>query len=186
MAKVEVTGACWYWTAARIVGYGRFRTASGRFLPAHRLSYEHFVGPIPPGMHPDHLCRNPSGIRPDHLEPVTVRENLLRSSLTEAAKNAAKTHCPQGHPYDEANTLVSGRGRHCRACIRERDRRMVRGEWVQTPTPARQRTHCANGHPLSGESLLLRRGGKRRCRECQKAAMRRYYHRAKAQRPRMN
>ena len=33
----------------------------------------------------------------------------------------AKTHCPQGHPYDQANTYVGPRGdRQCRACGRER------------------------------------------------------------------
>lgn len=35
-----------------------------------------------------------------------------------------KTHCPQGHPYDAANTSVNARGwRTCRACARERERR---------------------------------------------------------------
>jgi hypothetical protein len=39
-----------------------------------------------------------------------------------------KTHCPQGHPYDEANTVIerSGNGktpsRKCRTCLRERAR----------------------------------------------------------------
>jgi len=35
-------------------------------------------------------------------------------------RNRAKTHCPQGHPYDAANTLTvvtpTGTGRQCRAC----------------------------------------------------------------------
>ena len=30
--------------------------------------------------------------------------------------NRQKTHCPQGHPYDEANTLVWKGYRYCRAC----------------------------------------------------------------------
>jgi hypothetical protein len=39
--------------------------------------------------------------------------------------NAAKTHCPGGHPYDSANTYSYRGGRQCRAChaIRERGRR---------------------------------------------------------------
>jgi hypothetical protein len=37
---------------------------------------------------------------------------------------AQRTHCPQGHPYDEENTLVNSRGsRVCRACARERRQR---------------------------------------------------------------
>jgi hypothetical protein len=41
-----------------------------------------------------------------------------------AGRNIVKTHCPQGHLYDEANTYTppSG-GRYCRACINERGRR---------------------------------------------------------------
>lgn len=37
--------------------------------------------------------------------------------------NSAKTHCPQGHPYDEKNTYInpSSGGRMCKTCIRERD-----------------------------------------------------------------
>ena len=36
--------------------------------------------------------------------------------------NSLKTRCPQGHPYDDKNTLISKtRGkirRHCRTCMR--------------------------------------------------------------------
>ena len=31
-----------------------------------------------------------------------------------------------------------------------------------------RKTHCVNGHPLSGENLLARSDGGRRCRECQR------------------
>jgi hypothetical protein len=34
------------------------------------------------------------------------------------AHNAAKTHCPQGHPYDSRNTIRSAGKRLCRACKR--------------------------------------------------------------------
>lgn len=37
--------------------------------------------------------------------------------------NAAKTHCPLGHPYDESNTYWTATGRTCRACRREDNRR---------------------------------------------------------------
>jgi hypothetical protein len=44
---------------------------------------------------------------------------------------ATKTHCPQGHPYDEENTYVyinkktGRRSRHCRTCLRDRRRAYV-------------------------------------------------------------
>lgn len=39
--------------------------------------------------------------------------------------NREKTHCPQGHPYDDANTgpTRGGTGRRCRQCNRESERR---------------------------------------------------------------
>lgn len=42
-------------------------------------------------------------------------ENTLRGE-TLAAANLAKTHCPQGHPYDEANTQWYSGRRYCRGC----------------------------------------------------------------------
>ncbi|WP_399559394.1 HNH endonuclease signature motif containing protein [Streptomyces chartreusis] len=127
-AKVKKTETCWLWTGAKTVaGYGQFTTA-GRTDGAHRWAYEHLVGPIPAGLHIDHLCRTPACVNPAHLEPVTPRENNLRGD-TFTAKNVAKTHCPKGHAYDEGNTYVTPAYRHnpsgarqCRACDRERKR----------------------------------------------------------------
>ena len=45
---------------------------------AHRFAYEEYVGPIPDGLQIDHLCRNKWCVNPEHLEPVTCRENALR------------------------------------------------------------------------------------------------------------
>lgn len=66
-------------------GYGQIH-ARYRHMGAHRAAYEHFVGPIPDGLQIDHLCRNKLCVRPDHLEAVTLAENLRRR---DAAKGAA-------------------------------------------------------------------------------------------------
>lgn len=90
---------------------------------AHRVAYELFVAEIPEGFDLDHLCRNRGCVNPDHLEPVTRRENLLRGE-TIPARNARITHCPQGHPYDAENTRIRPCGRRrCAACNREAARR---------------------------------------------------------------
>lgn len=114
-------GECWLWLASKTgSGYGQIGVDGSRALMAHRVAYELLVGPIPAGLHLDHLCRVPACVNPAHLEPVTPYENARRSPLT----GAGKTHCKRGHPFDEANTYVTPGGqRQCRTCRRDFDRR---------------------------------------------------------------
>lgn len=125
-AFVEKTPTCWLWTGAATNGYGRFQLARGRTVFAHRFAYETEVKPIPQGLTIDHLCRVPLCVRPEHLEPVTIRENVLRGETVTAA-NAAKTACPQGHPFDAVNTYPRPDGaRGCRECMRAASREWKR------------------------------------------------------------
>ena len=79
MERVDQTDSCWLWTAsADRYGYGRFFVGNGQYVQAHRHSYERFVGPIPPGLQIDHLCRVKHCVNPQHLEPVTHGVNQQR------------------------------------------------------------------------------------------------------------
>lgn len=123
--RVRKTGTCWLWMGGCTPeGYGMFKAE--KQMGAHRYAYELLVGPIPPGLQLDHLCRVPRCVNPDHLEPVTNRENSLRGT-SPLAQNARKSHCPQGHPYDEENTYHYDGERHCRECGRIRNR--AQKEW---------------------------------------------------------
>lgn len=118
---------CFEWKRAKSRdGYGRFSFGGrGQYVYAHRFAYELVVGPIPAGMHLDHLCRNTSCVNPTHLEPVTPRVNVLRGAGFPAAK-AAQTHCVRGHEFSLENTIARSRaqgGRACKECRREYDRR---------------------------------------------------------------
>lgn len=122
--KVIFSDCCWEWNGYvdPSTGYGHFyfdHSVRG----AHVFAYSFFVGPIPTGLHLDHLCRHRSCVNPFHLEPVTIFENLLRGDRTHLGRyRREKTHCPQGHEYDAQNTyFTKGDNRRiCRTCNRER------------------------------------------------------------------
>lgn len=132
LARIRVTErGCWVFTGAlNKEGYGvvgRGRRGEGTML-AHVAVFEAVNGPVPEGMEVDHTCLVHACCNPAHLEPVTHAENMRRAwaagLLTMppgSAINAAKTHCPKGHPYDETNTYRISRERRCRACMRARD-----------------------------------------------------------------
>lgn len=113
---------CWEWPLTKGERYAQFKHG-GRLHLAHRFSYEVFVGSIPEGLTIDHLCRNTACVRPEHLEPVTMRVNVLRGDSF-ASHNKRKTHCDSGHEFTLENTRINGDGsRGCRECGRIRKRR---------------------------------------------------------------
>ncbi len=124
--KVQKSKKCWEFEGGPTGHNGLYRKISRGskeegFVYAHVFSYQLAYGPIPDGLVVDHVCRNPTCIRPSHLRAVTQKENILSSPITLAAINARKTHCPSGHLYDTKNTYRSKRGiRYCRACQRDR------------------------------------------------------------------
>lgn len=124
--KVDASGVCWEWAGATVRGYGRFGRGpeyGNAVVQAHRWAWEHLVGPIPEDLVLDHLCRNTVCVNPDHLEPVTIGDNVRRGR---SAKRE-QTHCKQGHPFTEENTYRrSEGGRKCRTCNSEAGKRFRR------------------------------------------------------------
>lgn len=132
--KEDPDTGCLEWTGATDhKGYGRIQRggrAGGTARP-HVIAWELEHGPVPEGLELDHLCDNPPCVNPDHLEPVTHRENMLRGKTNACAQHARKTH-------------------------------------------------CVNGHPLSGDNLVPRPDGSRGCGECRRQWLREHYWRQKA------
>lgn len=118
----EPNSGCWLWLGGTFRnGYAHVRVG-GKSRLGHIVMYELFKGAVPAGLQLDHLCRVRSCINPDHLQPVTARENMRRSPVALAGINAKKTACIHGHNFTEENTGWWAGKRYCRECSRQRDR----------------------------------------------------------------
>jgi hypothetical protein len=107
---------CWQWMGAvGLNGYGKVHINYKNLLP-HRVIYELFKGKITNGLTIDHLCRNRLCVNPEHLEAVSLKENILRSnSIT--AKQARQTHCIRNHPLFGSNLYITpDKRRQCKIC----------------------------------------------------------------------
>lgn len=117
--KINENG-CWVWTGEiTYQGYGKIYI-NGKNRNAHRYFYEQVKGKIPEGLTIDHLCRNKACVNPEHLEAVTLLENIRRS-LKYKKPRVKNPNCPKGHPFDENNLYFyrnkNGRGKRlCRKC----------------------------------------------------------------------
>lgn len=134
----KTEGGCWPRRLSKNgSGYGCFGGNDGRRWGAHVFAYVEARGAVPDGLELDHLCRNRARVNPSHLEAVTKSENVRRGTSV-FADQAKRTHCPKGHPYDEANTLRYDGLRYCKICRK-----------AQAKKRAHARTKTARGIPFS-------------------------------------
>lgn len=118
--KISLNG-CWEWQRKinKITGYGQLSFKKQHFL-AHRISYKIFKEEIPIGLVINHLCKNRKCVNPEHLEIVTLRENILKGNGF-AAVNTQKEVCLRGHLLSGINLYITPDGRRqCKICMKIR------------------------------------------------------------------
>lgn len=126
------------------------RSAAAPYLAVSLSGYDHvkkttavhsavcaaFIGPCPDGLVVRHLNGDACDNRAVNLKYGTPEQNTadsIRHGTNYAVhEEARRTNCPQGHPYDEANTYIAEQGggktgphRICRQCGRDRDRAWI-------------------------------------------------------------
>lgn len=109
---------CWNWTSTTRgkpgCRYGSFWD-KGRFVAAHRFSYETYVDDIREETI-DHICGNKLCVNPNHLQQLSNKENIAKSNSTPAI-NARKRHCKHGHALFGHNLYLRKEGgRTCKTC----------------------------------------------------------------------
>lgn len=126
----------------------------------HRLMYALFVEYVDPALFCDHLCRTPSCVNPEHIEPVTPKENTSRFYRMQ-------THCKRGHLFTPENTKLERGRRVCRICkrITAQERKIANGIGRRDDVS----THCLQGHPYTKETVYIRPNGRiGYCRQCRR------------------
>lgn len=175
---------------SKTTGYGV--TTAARFGKSisglHVISWVDANGRLPSPEAPCilHRCDMRPCVEPTHLYEGTKKDNAhdTISRGRYVSWHGAKTHCANGHQYDDVNTLILPTGyRECRRCNREKmaARRAAAGGLSGSHNA--RKTHCPQGHPYSGENLYIQpSNGGRICRTCMKTLKDAYHARVKAQR----
>jgi len=115
---------CWLWKHTKLNGYGLFYV-NGKSCYAHRWLYVECFGEIPEHLVLDHLCNVRACVNPQHMEPVSLRENTRRGSVNRRNK-PWEGFCKHGHEKTP-ETLYINPKTNARACRKCKD--LARGNW---------------------------------------------------------
>lgn len=160
----DVDDGCHIWTGYTDEdGYGVI-SANGKNQRAHRVSYVFSNGEIPEGLQIRHTCDNRPCVNPAHLLVGTTQDNTGDMMSRGRHHQSCKTHCSQGHPYDEANTYIRPHdgNRDCIIC-RKSYKKARRGIWNK------DKTHCPQGHEYNHINTYISSDGRRQCNTCRAA-----------------
>lgn len=115
---VKQDDGCWIYQGApnnsgyAFVTLGSRTDGTRRRISVHRAVMILMGTEVDESLDVDHLCKVRLCVRPSHLRVLSRKENR--------GINREKTHCRNGHPYNDENTYTNGGKRFCRPCGAER------------------------------------------------------------------
>jgi hypothetical protein len=118
--KVKKTSTCWLWTGSKSNGYGRFKSE-----PAQRAAYRFTYGDFDRWSQILHKCDNPLCVRPEHLFPGTIQDNMA-DMMRKGRQQRGEGHWKAKLDWDKVNEI---RNSYPRKSIGELARR-YRVRWV--------------------------------------------------------
>lgn len=124
----------------------------------HALVALAFHGPRPPGLQIRHLNGDPADNRAENLAYGTPSENMLDKVRHGTHHEVNKTHCPQGHPYDEVNTSASRGKRECATCRRQRNQERFLATPPDVRSQAVKRQRDERARLLAADPTLVLHG----------------------------
>jgi hypothetical protein len=111
---------CWIWNRGLDgKGYGQL-WLNGKCQRAHRVSYMLYHNvTLTPQEKLRHTCDTPRCINPNHLLIGSQQQNMADMIIRGRHWSTQKTHCKNGHQFDEENTYRYKERRSCKQCNRE-------------------------------------------------------------------
>lgn len=118
----DPNSGCWLWSGCLSRGdYGKIGSGGnrGQTLPAHRVAFEIYRGPIPDGLCTLHKCDVRACVNPDHLFLGTKKDNTAAMM----AKNRHRMGGTHGERHGRAKLTIE-QVRHIR------ERKMLQREYA--------------------------------------------------------
>lgn len=104
---VKKEDGCWIF-GGNEADYGQIHIAKGKMVSAHRFSYEHYIGPLAPGMYVCHKCDVKGCVNPEHLYQGTHEDNIrdiVERKRGKGRKVLTKYAKPLGNRYKNGRIL---------------------------------------------------------------------------------